>query len=363
MRGFFMATEPSNAFERLRRWLVESDTAALAGPDATAVAALAVDQGLAGLLHENVVAAGVAWPREALAVLRAAHHAALARGERQLESARRVIARLAASGLRALPLKGAALVGSVYDSAADRPMGDVDLLALDDFPGALRLLREAGFREAQACDHATALVDPETAATVELHRQVTSCAALFPLDREGLWARRRGRAGGLSDTPAPEDQLLLLALHAAFQHGLVLRLVQFLDFRRLFERAGCDARRVTELAGPARAGAAVFLSLEAAAAAVGCPGSEPLRQALGRHEPPSLHAWLARRRGDPRLLVPPALPDLLRLRWALARGRRATLLREALLAGAPAGAPLARLRHAASRAAALAWRWSAALPR
>jgi hypothetical protein len=359
-----MANEPPHAaFERLRRWLVQSDTAALAGRDAPAVAALAVDQGLAGLLHEQVVAGGVAWPREAFAVLRAAHRAALARGERQLESARRVVGRLAASGLRVLPLKGAALVGSVYDSAADRPMGDVDLLALDDFPGALRLLREAGFAPAQAGDHATALVDPETAATVELHRQVTSCAGLFPLDSEGLWARRRSRGAGLPDTPAPEDQLLLLSLHAAFQHGLVLRLVQFLDFRRLLERAGCDARRVVELAGPARAGAAVFLSLEAAAAAVGCPGSESLREALRRHEPPSLRPWLARRRADPRLLLPPALPDLLRLRWALARGRRATLLREALLAGAPGGAPLGRLRHAVSRAASLAWRWSAAVSR
>jgi hypothetical protein len=57
------------------------------------------------------------------------------------------------------------------------------------------------------------------------------------------------------------------------------------------------------------------------------------------------------------------LPDLLRLRWALARGRRGTLIGETLLAGAPAGAPLGRLRHSVSRAASLAWRWSAAASR
>jgi hypothetical protein len=355
-------TRPSAPFERLQRFLVHADTSALAGPDAPALSALAIEQGLAGLVRERIVEAGLPWPREPLAALRQAHHAALARGERQLETARRALRRLAASGLRALPLKGAALVESLYDSVAERPMADVDILALDDAPAALRVLRETGFRAAQASDHAVALEDPETRAVVELHTSVTSCGGLFPLDRGALWDSRESGAGTVGPRPSPEHQLLLLSLHAAFQHGLVLRLVQFLDFRRLFERARPDPRRALELAREARAGAAVALALEAAAAVVGCPAPVALREAVGALLPRSLRTWLERRRAQPHLFVTPAEPDLLWLRWSLAQGRRRTLLREALLAGAPA-LERGRLRHAAARAASLAWRWSVASPR
>jgi hypothetical protein len=355
------STRPSTPFERLRRFLVHADTSALAGPGSPALAAFAIEQGLAGLLREQIPEAGLRWPREPLAALREAHRAALARGERQLECARRVLGRLAASGLRALPLKGAALAESLYDSVAERPMADVDILALDDGPGALQVLREAGYRPAQASDHAVALEDTETRAVVELHTSVTSCGGLFPIDRDVLWNSREN-GGKVGPRPSPEHQLVLLSLHAAFQHGLVLRLVQFLDVRRLFERARPDARRALELAREAHAGAAVALAIEAAAAVVGCSASPALRDAFGAFLPPSLQAWLARRRTQPQLFVTPAEPDLLRLRWALARGRRRTLLREALLAGAPT-LGRGRVRHAAARAASLAWRWSLASPR
>lgn len=349
-----MAIKPAGVpLERLRRWLVQGDISVLSEPDAPALTALAIEQGLAGLLHEQIVAAVLPWPAESLALLRHAHRAALARGERQLESARRVIARLAASGLRALPLKGAALADTLYDSAADRPMADVDILALDDGPAALRILCAQGFREIEGSDHAAALLDPETGAVVELHHEVTSCGGLFPLDREDLWVSRE----------SGEYKLLLLSLHAAFQHGLVLRLVQWLDFRRLFERSEPDTPRVLELAQGARAARAVALAIEAATAVVGCRAPTALREALGASLPRSLETWLARRRSRPELFVPPAAPDLLRLRWALAHGRRAALLREALLAGAPTRAPLGRLRHVAARATSLAWRWSTASSR
>jgi hypothetical protein len=352
--------QPRASFERLRRWLVDGDDTALAGSDAPAVASLAIEQGLAGLLHGHIVAAGLPWPHDALGTLRQAHRAALARGERQLEGARRTLGRLAASGLRALPLKGIALAEHLYDSVADRPMADVDILALDDWPAALRVLREQGYRELHGSDHATALADPDTGALVELHREVTSCGALFPLDREALWAGRESVAGRVGAHPGPEHQLLLLSLHAAFQHGLALRVVQFLDFRRLFERSTPAAPRVLELAREARAETAVALSLEAAAAVVGCAVPGDLREGLAASLPRPLETWLARRRARPELFLNPAAADLLRLRWALARGRRVALLRHALLAGSPEPRPLGRLRHAASRAISLAWRWRTA---
>jgi hypothetical protein len=321
------------------------------------LAAVAIEHGLAGLLHEQLVTSGPAWPPEALAALRDAHRVALARGERQLETARRVLARLSASALRALPLKGVALAERLYDSVADRPMADVDILALDDWSAALRVLREHGYRQGAASDHATALVDPDTRAIVELHREVTSCGALFPLDREALWAAREA---GTVPRPSSEHLLLLLSLHAAFQHGLAMRVVQFLDFRRLFERHAPETHRVVELAKAARAEAAVALSLEAAAAVAGCIIPDDLREGLASSLSRPLRAWLAHRRARPELLVTPAAADLLRLRWELARGHRAILLREALLAHSAAVRPVGRVRHVASRAVSLAWRWRAA---
>jgi hypothetical protein len=181
---------------RLRHFLLTAEAPIPAGePEAAACVAAAVEQGLAALLHEEVVRRGVPWPPAALSALRDAHRSALARGVRQLETARRVMELLAAQGLRALPLKGAAVAETLYDGVADRPMGDVDVLALDDFEAALNVLVTAGFRRGDADDHACALIDPERGVVVELHRSVTSCGRLFPLDAGGVWSRSRPGAG------------------------------------------------------------------------------------------------------------------------------------------------------------------------
>src|SRR4030042_1707373 len=111
-------------------------------------------------------------------------------------------------------------------------MSDVDVLALERWPEAGGALREAGFAEVARGDHAWAFRDPGGHGIVELHRSVVSAPGLFPVDAEGLWARSRPGRGQLPRLPSPEDLLLPLALHAAFQHGFSLALVQWLDFRR-----------------------------------------------------------------------------------------------------------------------------------
>ncbi len=103
-------------------------------------------------------------------------------------------------------------------------------------------LAAAGFTEVARGDHAWAFRDPAGHGILELHRSVVSAPGLYPLDREGLWARRREGRGQLKVLPSPEDLLLQLALHAAFQHGLVLSLAQWLDFRLVLEREPIDCR-------------------------------------------------------------------------------------------------------------------------
>jgi hypothetical protein len=344
----------------LRRFLLSGEAPVPADErEAAACVAEAVEQGLAALLHEDVVRRALPWPPAALAALRDAHRSALARSVRQLESARRVLERLAAHGLRALPLKGAAVAESLYDGVADRPMGDVDVLALDDFAASQRVLEAAGFRERDVSDHACGLLDPESGVVVELHRSVTSCGRLFPQDAGRLWARSRPGAGRVPRLPAPEDLLVQLSLHAAFQHGLALRLVQYLDFRRVFERAPPGTEALLEAARGARAEPALALSLAAASVVVGAAVPDALAGALGRFLPARLEAWLERRVADPATLASPARADLLRLRFWLAGERRWTLLAAALWTGDEAAAPLwRRIGRTATRAASLAWRWS-----
>jgi hypothetical protein len=313
--------DTDHAREALRRWLALGE---LPRPGSDSVAhalvAAAEEQGLAGLLL-TTVADDPHWPAEARDRLRSRARWLLARGERQLDLLSRTVALLAGRGLRSLPLKGAALLGSAYASPVDRPMADVDLLVLDDWTGAYRTLRERGYEEAGRADHAAALVDPEGAGVLELHWSVTSCPTLFPLP-PGLWERSRSASG--VRRPCVEDLLVQLALHASFQHGLVLSLVQWLDFRRVLEAAPAPAERLLwEIAKGARAERALDMALEAAALVVGAPHVA---------RAPGLPSTM------PLSFVTPSVPRLAWRRWQAATGRRARLVRETLLPRVP-GAP------------------------
>jgi hypothetical protein len=315
-------------------------------------------QGLSGLLHASVLQSRSPWLPGEREVLARAHRDSLVRGVRQLDMAARAQRILAGQEIRSLPLKGAAVAETLYPSVADRPMADVDLLALDDPPTALRLLETQGFREISRADHAVALRDPMWGSVLELHHSVTSCPGLFPLDKEGLWARSQAATGQIARIPAMEDLLLHLSLHAAFQHGLVLSLIQWLDFRRLLERAPVDSDKLLELAGRSFAGAALAASLLAAEAVVGAPLPEALRLKLQPFRA-GLGRWLQERLLRPLALVSPAEPALARARWQLSSGRRLALLRRTLGSGARTpGRPVRSAARLLERAAGLLGRWA-----
>jgi hypothetical protein len=295
------------------------------------LAEVAREQGLAGLLHQAIGERRVLWPDAARMTLRQAEQEAFAFGVRQIDTASRVQDLLGARGVRCLPLKGAALAERLYDSVAHRPMADVDLLVLDKWPRAVTLLEKAGFAEQGQADHARAFLDPASGTVVELHRGVTSCARLYPLDVEAVWRRSRSGAGLVKRVPSSEDLLVHLSLHAAFQHGLALRLVQFLDFRRLLERQPPEPALLAEVAKKARAQGAVALALEAAHAVVAAPLGPDLQALVTAWLPRGLRGFVASRlRVDPSALLAPAEPPLARTRWELAAGRRLALIRETL---------------------------------
>jgi hypothetical protein len=317
-----------------------------------ALLAEASQQGLAGVLHAAWSAegdwSGPARLRSALAEMR---RSLLVRGVRQLELAARVQSMLAEQGIPALPLKGAALAEQLYEGEGDRPMADVDLLAPERWGDARDFLELQGFSVLARADHAWAFLDPLSGSVLELHHSVTSCPGLFPLDGPGLVARSREGAGQVRRLPAPEDLLVHLAMHASFQHGLVLSLVQWLDFRRLLERLRPEFRNVVAIAGRLRANGVVAAALLAAEAVVGLSLSLEVRDWAESQVPSGLRSWLLARRAAPLAFVAPTVPELARVRWGLSSGRRIALVKSTLapsLPGETAG-PLTRAARGVRR--------------
>jgi hypothetical protein len=301
-----------------------------------ALLAEASQQGLAGVLHAAWSAegdwSGPARLRSALAEMR---RSLLVRGVRQLELAARVQSMLAEQGIPALPLKGAALAEQLYEGEGDRPMADVDLLATERWGDARDFLQLQGFSVLARADHAWAFLDPLSGSVLELHHSVTSCPGLFPLDGPGLVARSREGSGQVRRLPAPEDLLVHLAMHASFQHGLVLSLVQWLDFRRLLERLRPEFRNVVAIAGRLRASGVVAAALLAAEAVVGAALSLELRVWAESEVPSGLRSWLLARRAAPLAFVAPTVPELARVRWGLSSGRRIALVTSTLAPSVP----------------------------
>jgi hypothetical protein len=294
------------------------------------------EQGLSAHILAAIEAAPGLTPPALRDLLREDSRIFLRDGIRKLEAAGKTLALLDREGIRALPLKGAALAESLYASVAERPMADVDLLVLDSFPDAVRALEKSHYRVGERASHAWALHEPELGVTVELHKSLTSCPGLFPTHPGRLWGRSLPGTGPISRRPGFEDLLLQLALHASFQHGLVLSLVQWLDLRRLLERPSLDLEVTLRDARELRAGPALASAMLAATAVVGASIPAPHRAELDSWLPRSVRRWL----GNPMMLITPTSPRLARIRWDLAAGRRLDLIRETF--GTAEGGGMAR---------------------
>ena len=312
-------------------------------------------QGLVSLLLAALDRGELAWARPLHDALVAERRRILVRTLTQCELGARAASLLSSRGMRTLPLKGVVVAETVCDAESDRPMSDTDLLVLDRWNDAVSALRAAGFAELLRGDHAWAFRDPGSNQVLELHRSVTSASGLFPLDREGVWSRRRPGRRQQPFVPSAEDLLLQLALHAGFQHGFVLSLVQWLDFRRVLEREAIDFERLRALAAAARAEAPLVAALLAAEAVVGVPFPEALGAPRDRL-PRALRSWLTPRLAAPLGFVTPSKAALGRARWLLLAGRRRELVwRTLVLPETPDGDTrlAARLSFAVRRAGRL----------
>lgn len=304
-----------------------------AGSDATSLRREAQRQGVLSLVSPEA-------PPDFQA---AAVHEAV-KTTRLLDATARVQEELRRRGIRSVALKGTALHGSAYSRVDERPMLDADLWVLDDFAQAEVLLADLGFEPIERADHAVAYQEHGSGAIVELHWSVTSAPGFFPVDAESVWEGRRHLCTGIV-APSGVDTFVLLALHSAFQHGLVLRLVQHGDFHALMGREGLLAAPIASRAREWGALTALSAAVEVASHVRGeLEGLRAIRRKCGPL-PRRLAHHVQRAHATPTEFLEPATPRLALVRLAVAEGRRIDLLRRTLW---PRDGEGSRLAHATS---------------
>jgi hypothetical protein len=139
-------------------------------------------------------------------------------------------------------LKGAHLAALVYPDISMRPMGDIDLMVpVERLEGGARVLEGLGYRASLGYEIATFLklrhhLPPFVKAgerAIELHWNISVPTNPFEIDLEGVWNRAKVVQIANCETHvlSPEDLLLHLSIHAAYQHKLAFGLRPFYDLK------------------------------------------------------------------------------------------------------------------------------------
>jgi len=152
-----------------------------------------------------------------------------------LENLRRVarvaplLRALAEQGIGVIVLKGAFLAETVYRNPALRSMGDADILVHKcDLQRVTELLLALGWRQgpdiptdpSRASGHQLPPFRSDSA-EVDIHWNIENDQSPFSIDTDGLWERAcEARIGGEpARALSPEDLVLHLCLHTAYNHG------------------------------------------------------------------------------------------------------------------------------------------------
>jgi hypothetical protein len=186
--------------------------------------------GVDPLLHRHLSAIG-APPVPGMAIERLRQHAAVNAVRNRLLGAElaKVLERLAARNVVAIPFKGPILAALVYGDLGLRRSADLDVLVRrEDVPASKAALGELGYAPrlsftpdqeraylASQCEYA---FDRDRGRlTVEIHWDVVPHDFAFRLDLERLWARARPTFanGVVVRVPLPDDLLLMLIVHGS----------------------------------------------------------------------------------------------------------------------------------------------------
>ncbi|HEX7089122.1 MAG TPA: nucleotidyltransferase family protein [Longimicrobiales bacterium] len=199
---------------------------------------------------------------------------------------------LAERGIDVVLLKGAGVAATVYGSFTARPMYDLDLLVRpEQAEAAWDALRAAGWRHDAARypqsfyethRHFAPLDDPAgTGLVLEVHTALTDTAVHLPA--EVIWrdARAVELHGRRAFVPPPEQQVLHLAVHFAWSHGLAKASWRtFRDLHQILAHAPPDWDVLIEHTTAARAGTSCYWTLRLARSLAGVAAPLEVMQRL-----------------------------------------------------------------------------------
>jgi hypothetical protein len=166
---------------------------------------------------------------DAMARLRHAYYAEAGRAVLRRQGLSRLLKALSEAGMPVIVLKGAYLAEAVYPSIALRSMDDVDLLVpKSELSRAQAILLELGYgslkrEEVESAGRGRKHLEPlrKDGLAIEVHWTIVSPANPFRIDHAGIWDRAPAAtiAGVEVRVLCPEDTLLHLCLHMAFEHA------------------------------------------------------------------------------------------------------------------------------------------------
>jgi hypothetical protein len=176
---------------------------------------------------ERAQLAPASTPADARSALRREYLATAAKAAVLGDAAARLLSRFARGGIPVIALKGLALAETIYPNPALRPMEDLDLLVRpDDLPAAVRLLEEAGYREAwhgfPDFQRADGLVDVDLHTALLHEGEIPTRLDAQAIESEALWtaAQPATIAGETGLILSPAHQLLHLCQHLCYHHAL-----------------------------------------------------------------------------------------------------------------------------------------------
>ncbi|MEZ4417136.1 MAG: nucleotidyltransferase family protein [Gemmatimonadota bacterium] len=208
---------------------------------------------------------------------------------------KRSLEHLHSLGIETLLLKGAALGLTHYDSFADRPMVDLDILVKPtDARRAWMAMQEQGWTwegneslEAvydHTHHHLPPLIEPAgTGTALEVHTGLHPRSAPILMPAERVWERAETvQVGDVhARVPCLVDQVVHICTHFAWSHAMTSAGWRtFRDLDRLLRHDPLPEEEVVEEARRARATSSCYWTLRLARALVAAPVSDDLLDAL-----------------------------------------------------------------------------------
>jgi hypothetical protein len=217
---------------------------------------LAENHGTSSLLYQNLLRLADMVPSPVLASLRQRYEGNVYKSLFLVRELIRIVDRLEGLGIDALPYKGVVMSEVYYGDMALRQSGDMDLFVLKRDVGRIKsALRDLEYttrlvipdevlEDYIAAGYEWTFDSPAGPNLLELQWALQPRFYAVDFDMEGLFERavKVTLAGRVVKTPAPEDLLLVLSVHAA-KH-VWGRLIWLCDIAQILKRENLDWDRV-----------------------------------------------------------------------------------------------------------------------